>query len=42
MAGLLILNEFDNFVGYVFDQRVHQKLPKLQMVDEILKDEFKI
>ena len=42
LAGLLILNEFDNFVGYVFEQKVHRKYPKLQIVDEILKDEFKI
>ena len=40
LAGLLVLNDFDNIIGYVFERRVNLKFPKLQMVDELLKDEF--
>ena len=42
MASLLILNEFDNIIGYIFEIKVNEKFPKLQMVDDLLKDEFKI
>ena len=42
LAGLLVLNDFDNIIGYVFERRVNLKFPKLQMVDELLKDEFHV
>ena len=42
MASLLILNEFDNIIGYILEIKVNEKFPKLQMVDDLLKDEFKI
>lgn len=42
MAALLILNDFDNIIGYVFELKVKKKYPKLHMLDELLKDEFSI
>lgn len=42
LAGLLVLNEFDNIVGFVFEFRVTKKFPRLQMLDDLLKDEFKL
>ena len=42
MAGLLVLSEFDNIMGYIFEFKVNDTFPKLQMVDDILKDEFKV
>ena len=41
MAGLLVLNEFDKILGYIFDIRAKKIYPKLGMVDDLLKDEFK-
>ena len=42
LAGLVVLNEFDNIVGNIFDLRVKYYFPKLAMVDDLLKDSFKI
>ena len=42
MAGLLILNDFDNIIGHIFEFRVSKYYPKLEIIDELLKDEFKI
>lgn len=42
MASLVILNEFDNFIGILFDLRVKKAFPKLEMIDELLKDKFKL
>ena len=42
LAGLLVLNEFDSIVGFIYEIRVNKKFPKLQMIDDLLKDNFKI
>lgn len=42
LAGLVVLNEFDNIIGNVFEIRVKMLLPKLSMVDDILKDQYHI
>ena len=42
MAGLLILNEFDNIVGYIFDLRVRKYYPKIHMIDGLLKDKISV
>ena len=42
MASLLILNEFDNIICFILEIRINEKFPKLQMIDDLLKDEFKI
>ena len=40
MAGLVILSEFDNLIGYIFDLAVKRRFPKLEMIDDLLKDHF--
>ena len=42
LAALLVLNEFDNIIGYIFELRVKKKFPRLQIMDDLLKDEFTI
>lgn len=42
LAGLLVLNDFDSIVGFVYEIRVNRKFPKLQMIDDLLKDKFKL
>ena len=42
MAALLILNDFDNIIGFVFELRVKRKFPKLHMLDDLLKDQFSL
>ena len=40
MAGLVILNEFDNLICYIFDLAVKRRFPKLEMIGDLLKDNF--